>query len=54
MIFLHFDMVRSRTVYQNADPSLHKSELSIEERRKRIMSLPEPVGLMDKKNAYPS
>ncbi len=54
MIFQHFNLMRSRTVYQNIDFPLKKSNLSKAEREKKIMSLLELVGLTDKRNAYPS
>lgn len=54
MIFQHFNLMRSRTVYQNIDFPLKKSSLSKAEREKKIMSLLELVGLTDKRNAYPS
>ncbi|MGN0159196.1 MAG: methionine ABC transporter ATP-binding protein [Brotaphodocola sp.] len=54
MIFQHFNLMRSRTVYQNIEFPLKKTKLSRAEREKKIMSLLELVGLTDKKNAYPS
>lgn len=54
MIFQHFNLMRSRTVYQNIDFPLKKSSLSKAEREKKIMSLLELVGLTDKRDAYPS
>lgn len=54
MIFQHFNLLRSRTVYQNIAFPLKKSNLSQEEKHKKILSLLELVGLSDKKDAYPS
>ena len=54
MIFQHFNLMRSRTVYRNIDFPLKKSSLSKAEREKKIMSLLELVGLTDKRDAYPS
>ena len=54
MIFQHFNLMRSRTVFQNIAFPLKKSGLSKEEKEKKIEGLLELVGLSDKKNAYPS
>lgn len=54
MIFQHFNLMRSRTVFQNIAFPLKKSSLSKAEKEKKIESLLELVGLSDKKNAYPS
>ncbi len=54
MIFQHFNLLRSRTVYQNIAFPLKKTSLSKEEKEKKIMSLLELVGLSDKAEAYPS
>ena len=54
MIFQHFDLMRSRTVFQNIAFPLKKSGLSKAEKEKKIESLLELVGLSDKKDAYPS
>ena len=54
MIFQHFNLLRSRTVYDNIAFPLKKSNLSKEEKHKKILSLLELVGLSDKKDAYPS
>lgn len=54
MIFQHFNLMRSRTVYQNIDFPLKKSKLSRQERDAKIHSLLELVGLTDKIHAYPS
>lgn len=54
MIFQHFNLMRSRTVYQNIAFPLKKSGLTKEEKDKKIKYLLELVGLIDKKNAYPS
>ena len=54
MIFQHFNLLRSRTVYQNIAFPLRKSSLSKAEKDEKINSLLELVGLADKKDAYPS
>lgn len=54
MIFQHFNLMRSRTVYQNIEFPLKKSGLGKEERKEKILSLLELVGLGDKRDAYPS
>ena len=54
MIFQHFNLMRSRTVYGNIAFPLKKRGLSKEEKDKKITSLLRLVGLEDKKDAYPS
>ena len=54
MIFQHFNLMRSRTVYENIDFPLKKSGLSKSQRKEKIQSLLELVGLTDKQNVYPS
>ena len=54
MIFQHFNLMRSRTVYENIDFPLKKSGLSKTQRKEKIQSLLELVGLADKHDAYPS
>ena len=54
MIFQHFNLLRSRTVYQNIAFPLRKSKLSQAEKHKKILALLELVGLTDKMDAYPS
>ena len=54
MIFQHFNLMRSRTVYENIDFPLKKSKLSKAQREEKIHSLLELVGLTDKKDVYPS
>ena len=54
MIFQHFNLMRSRTVYQNVAFPLKHSKLSKEELDKKILSLLELVDLKEKKDAYPS
>ena len=51
MIFQHFNLMRSRTVYQNIEFPLKKTK---NEREEKIASLLELVGLTDKRDAYPS
>ena len=54
MIFQHFNLMRSRTVYGNIEFALKKSGLSKQEKDAKIRSLLELVGLADKLDAYPS
>ena len=54
MIFQHFNLMPSRTVYKNIEYPLKGSDLSNTQKREKIMSLLELVGLKDKENAYPS
>ena len=53
MIFQHFNLMRSRTVYQNVAFPLKHSKLSKEELDKKILSLLELVDLKERKDAYP-
>ena len=54
MIFQHFNLMRSRTVYHNIEFPLKKTKLTKNEREEKIASLLELVGLTDKRDAYPS
>ncbi|GGH11471.1 methionine ABC transporter ATP-binding protein [Paenibacillus segetis] len=54
MIFQHFNLMHSRTIYDNVDYPLKSSKLSKSERSKKVKDLLELVGLSDKMNAYPS
>ena len=54
MIFQHFNLMPSRTVYENIEMPLKLTNLSAEERREKIRSLLELVELADKSEAYPS
>jgi len=54
MIFQHFNLMRSRTVYENIDFPLKKSKLSKGEQEEKIQALLELVGLTDKQHVYPS
>ena len=54
MIFQHFNLMRSRTVYENIDFPLKKSGLSKIQRKEKIQSLLELVGLTDKQDVSPS
>lgn len=54
MIFQHFNLMRSRTVYGNIAFALKGSSLSKAEQDKKIRELLELVGLSDKIDAYPS
>ena len=54
MIFQHFNLMRSRTVYQNIAFPLKGSGLSKEEIDKKITSLLKLVDLSEKRDVYPS
>lgn len=54
MIFQHFNLLSSRTVYQNIAFPLELSKKGKEEIDKEVTHLLDLVGLSDKKNSYPS
>lgn len=54
MIFQHFNLVASKTVYQNIEFVLREAGKSREEADRRIKELLHFVGLSDKIDAYPS
>lgn len=54
MIFQHFNLMNSRTIFDNVDFSLKYTGKSKQERRQKVDELLELVGLADKANAYPS
>ena len=54
MIFQHFNLMPSRTVYENIEMPLKLTNLSAEKRREKIRSLLELVELADKSEADPS
>ncbi|TQR45507.1 methionine ABC transporter ATP-binding protein [Paenibacillus popilliae] len=54
MIFQHFNLMNSRTIYDNVDYPLKSSMLSKRERSQKVKDLLELVGLSDKLDAYPS
>lgn len=54
MIFQHFHLMNSRTIYDNVDFPLKSSKLSKRERDLKVKQLLELVGLSDKLDAYPS
>jgi len=54
MIFQHFNLMSSRNVFQNVAYPLKGNSYSKEEKRKKVLSLLELVGLSDKVLAYPS
>lgn len=54
MIFQHFNLFRSKSVFKNIAFPLKKSGLSKEEINKRVYELLNLVGLEDKINSYPS
>lgn len=53
MIFQHFNLMESRTIFDNVDFPLKGSGIGRAERRKRIERLLELVGILEKKDAYP-
>lgn len=54
MIFQHFNLMPSRTIFGNVAYPLRGSGLSKEEIQAKVHSLLELVGISDKENAYPS
>ena len=54
MIFQHFNLMRSRTVYGNIAFSLFHTGLTKEQEREKVMGLLRLVGMEEKENAYPS
>lgn len=54
MIFQHFNLLASRTVYDNIAYPLKGKKLSTKEKENRVRNLLELVGLEDKEKAYPS
>ncbi|MCI9523833.1 MAG: methionine ABC transporter ATP-binding protein [Erysipelotrichaceae bacterium] len=54
MIFQHFNLMRSRTVFQNVAFPLKNSGLTKDEIQKKVSELLSLVELADKKDAYPS
>ena len=54
MIFQHFNLMPSRTVFENVELPLKLTSLSKEERVEKVLKLLELVQLTTKKDAYPS
>ncbi len=54
MIFQHFNLLSSRTVYQNIALPLELQKLAQKDIEQRIAPLLDLVGLTDKRNTYPS
>lgn len=54
MIFQHFNLLSSRTVFENIEYPLEITHVPKEKREKRILELLELVGLQNKKDNYPS
>ena len=53
MIFQNFNLLSSKTVYENIAFPLRLQKLDSESRHERVMALLEKVELSDKANAYP-
>ncbi|MFT8788395.1 MAG: ATP-binding cassette domain-containing protein [Bifidobacterium psychraerophilum] len=53
MIFQHFNLMESRTVFDNVAFALKGSGLNKQERRERIEHLLDLVGILDKQKSYP-
>ncbi|RID86118.1 methionine ABC transporter ATP-binding protein [Peribacillus asahii] len=54
MIFQHFSLISSKTVFDNVAFALKAAHQSPEAIRKRVLELLEMVGLSDKKDVYPA
>lgn len=54
MIFQHFNLLSSRTIFQNVAFPLELMNYSKEEIRKKVLDLLEIVGILDKADQYPS
>ena len=54
MIFQHFNLMPSRTVFENIELPLKLTALSSENRARKVNELLELVGLTDKAQNYPS
>ena len=54
MIFQGFNLMHSRTVFENVNYPLRDSKLSKKERQEKVKSLLELVGLSEKSGVYPS
>lgn len=54
MIFQHFNLMDSRTIFDNVAFPLKRSDLTKQEIAEKVTSLLELVGLADKARAYPS
>ncbi len=54
MIFQHFNLMQSKSVFDNIIFPLKHTQLSKQDKEKRVKELLELVGLEDKRKAYPS
>ena len=54
MIFQHFNLMPSRTVFENIELPLKLTQLTASERKQKIEELLQLVGLSDKAQSYPS
>lgn len=53
MIFQHFNLFTSRTVYENVAFALKYQKITKEDERRRVYELLELVGILDKAESYP-
>ena len=54
MIFQHFNLLPSRTVFENIELPLKLTSLNAQERTQKVLNLLQLVGLSDKRDVYPS
>ena len=54
MIFQHFNLMPSRTVFENIELPLKLTSLNAQERAQKVLNLLQLVGLSDKRDVYPS
>lgn len=54
MIFQHFNLMPSRTVFENIELPLKLTSLNAQERTQKVLNLLQLVGLSDKRDVYPS
>ena len=54
MIFQHFNLMKSRTVYENIAFPLRHLKMDKEQIDKRVMELLELIDLVERKDSYPS
>lgn len=54
MMFQHFNLMPSRTVFENIELPLKLTSLNAQERAQKVLNLLQLVGLSDKRDVYPS